>query len=145
MKNNELIIKEVILAKNGTKGVSFYSPSASNNGTLVSGTTFSFDIEKTITCVIDEANSKAIDIETNEVWNLIKRNENGKILREEYPKILNGEVCALRTIDKNWDKISMLYQLNLKERARKVYQRYLDGLPKKEDEKVYTIGNKKKM
>lgn len=143
MKNKNLIIKEVILAKNGTKEVSFYSPDVSNARTLIPATAFSFDIEKTITCVIDEENCKAIDLETNEVWDLIKRNDKGQILKEDYPKILSGEICALRTIDKNWEKISLLYQLDLKDRARKVYQKYLDNLPQKEDEKVYTIRKKR--
>ena len=44
-------------------------------------------------------------------------------------------------MDKNWAKISYLYQLSLKAQAKKVYNRYLLS---KEEQKVKKIGSKTK-
>ena len=138
MKNNNIIIKEVKLAKyTGNQN----TKSGAKNSRRDHYTSFEFELVKTTTCVIDVERNKAIDIETGEIWNLVQRNDQGIILKEELTKILTGEICALRTYEKDWDKISLLYKLTLKDRAKKIYMRYLDSLGN-ECAKVKKIGKK---
>lgn len=136
---NNVIIKEVKLAK--------YTGKRNNNFEVKNWerkhyASFEFELVKTATCVIDAERNKAIDIETGEIWSLVQRDDVGYILIEEFPKILTGETCALGTYEKDWDKISLLYKLLLKERAKKIFQRYLDSLVVEEN-KVKKIGEKK--
>ena len=125
MKNDEVIIKEVTIASATGRHDSSHKYS---QNTITPATTFEFTAVKTVTCVIDEERSNAIDIETGEKWHLVRRNELGFILPEEFDQILNGKDFALKTKDKEWDKISLLYQLVLKERAKKIFDRYLKSL-----------------
>ena len=133
MKNNEVIIEDVLFAKaNIKRGTVQLNPDGLPE----------FSFVRTATCVIDKEESKAIDIETGEIFDIVKR-EKGIILNNEYDRILDGQEHALRLMPKNWDKISLLYQLALKDRAKKMYKRYLDS---KQDNvaKVKKIGQKAK-
>ena len=42
-------------------------------------------------------------------------------------ELISGQLYPVVCADKNWDKISYLYQLSLKARAKKIYQRYLEN------------------
>lgn len=139
MKNNDVIIKEVTIARKEAETDAFCTL---NDESLSKKKTIVFEQVKTITCVIDEVNSKAIDIETREVWDIIRRDEKGKIIPEDYDKAFNGEPCALRLQEKNWEKMSMLYQLSLQDRGRRVYQSYL--LTLKQTGLIKTLKNQKR-
>lgn len=132
MKNNEVIIKEVVFAKaNIQKGKIQMNPDGLPE----------FSFVRTATCVIDNEENKAIDIETGEVFDVVKR-EKGIILNDEYPRILDGQEHALRLMPKDWDKISLLYQLAIKDRAKKIYKRYLASKQEDNIVKVKKIGKK---
>lgn len=120
MKNNELLINEVTLARYG--GVVDSSAQMEGNK-YTHFHVVDFTTDRTITCVIDVVDNVAIDIETGEVWNLLKRNENYRIIDELIP----GQIYPVVLRDKNWSRISQLYQLSLKARAKKIYQRYLES------------------
>lgn len=120
MKNDELLIKEVTLARHG--GVVDSSARMEGNK-YAHFHVVDFTVERTITCVIDMNDNVAIDIETGDIWNLIKRDKNNRIVGDLIPNQLYAVVCR----DKNWDEISYLYQLSLKARAKKIYQRYLEN------------------
>ena len=131
MKKDELVIKEAIFAKVNTyKGKLQMDQDGRHE----------FSTVRTATCVVDEANNKAIDIETGEVFDVVRRIK-GIIVDEDYDKILDGNEHILELFSKDWDKISLLYQLALKDRAKKIYKRYLEN---RQDEvvKVKKIGNK---
>lgn len=139
MKNNDVIIKEVTIARKEAATEDFCifnDESVSQKRSIV------FEQIKTITCVIDEVNNKAIDIETKEVWDIIRRNDKGHIIPEDYEKAFSGEPCALRIKEKDWEKMSMLYQLSLKDRGRKVLQNYFSSL--EQSGPIKTLKNKKR-
>ena len=120
MKNDELLIKEVTLARYG--GV--VDSSANIEGDRYTHLhVVDFTVERTITCVIDTNDNVAIDIETGDIWRLVERDSNNRILGE----LVSGQLYPLVCNDKNWSRISYLYQLSLKARAKNIYQRYLES------------------
>lgn len=119
MKKDELLIKEVTLARYG--GV--VDSSAQIDGNKYAHLhVVDFTVERTITCVIDTNDNVAIDIETGDIWNLVERDGNNRISSELIPEQLYPVVYN----DKDWSRISYLYQITLKARAKKIYQRYLE-------------------
>lgn len=134
MKNDELIIKDAVFAKTNII-----------NGKIVTDSDGreEFHIVRTATCVIDESENKAIDIETGEVFDVVRR-ERGIIIPEDYERILDGNEYILNLIPKNWDQISLLYQLSIKDRAKKIYKRYLAVKQEEDVQKVKKIGKKHK-
>ena len=120
MKNDELLIKEVTLARYG--GVVDSSGQIEKNR-YVHFHIVDFTVERTIICVIDTNDNVAIDIETGEVWNLVERDDNNRISSELIPNQLYPLVCN----DKDWSRISYLYQITLKSRAKKMHQCYLEN------------------
>ncbi len=120
MKNDELLIKEVTLARyNGV-----VDSSAQIDGNKYAHLqVVDFTVERTITCVIDTNDNVAIDIETGDVWNLVKRDANNRISSE----LISGQLYPVVYNDKDWSRISYLYQITLKARAKKIYQCYLEN------------------
>lgn len=131
MINDKLLIQDVTLARCGEV---VDETSQSFGGKVSHSCVVEFITEKTITCVIDKKDNVAIDIETGKVWPFIKRNENNKIISE----LVFGQLYPITGMDKNWDEISYMYQLSLKARAKKVYQRYLENKMADENEKRKT-------
>lgn len=120
MKNDELLIKEVTLARYG----GIVGSSARIEGDRYAHLRIvDFTVERTITCVIDTDDNVAIDIETGDIWSLVERDSNNRISSE----LISGQLYPLVCNDKDWSKISYLYQLTLKARAKKIYQRYLEN------------------
>lgn len=131
MKNDELVIKEITLARYG--GVV-------DSASIVEGNQYKhiqisdFTVEKTITGVVDYFHEVIIDIETGKVFPILNRDENRRIIDE-----LNiGELYPLYMQNKNWDEISYLYQLVIKSQAKRVYQRYLENRELEENNKTKT-------
>ena len=119
MKNDELLIKDVTLARYG--GV--VDSSAQIDGNKYAHLhVIDFTVARTITCVIDINDNVAIDIETGDIWNLVERDANNRISSELIP----GQLYPVVYNDKDWSRISYLYQITLKARAKKIYQRYLE-------------------
>lgn len=129
MKNNELIIKEVTLAK--CDGVSDQKVSYERSKCKTINV-LSFTVIRTITCVFDSENNNVIDIETGEVWSLPLRDECGRITDLNEEQILQPLLIS----EKDWDKISYLYQLAIKSQAKRVYQRYLENVIKPKCKKI---------
>ena len=99
----------------------------------------SFTNVKTINCVVDEVRGNVIDLETGNVYHIIKRSRWGIVSEEEAQNIRNSEKDTLfiyRFYEKNMDNISMLYQMLLNSRAQKKYQEYLKNIEIKESQKV---------
>lgn len=136
MKNDELVIKEITLARYG---------GAVDSTSIVEDNKYKhiqisdFTVEKTITGIVDWYNEVIIDIETGKVFKILNRDENRRIIDE----LKNGELYPLFMQDKNWDEISLLYQLVIKTQAKRVYQRYLgEEVEKKNNKtKIKTKGN----
>lgn len=140
MKEEKIIIKEVTLAKptgNSDNGAS------SESGIHIESKSIEFETVRIADCVIDIASNTAIEIETNEVFPIVKRDRNNRIDKSEAELIAKGDTVALHLLEKDWKKISMLYQINLKARAKKVYMDYLKNKQKDEAQKIKTIGKKK--
>lgn len=134
MKINEIAVKEATLAKYDCVGdyrVGF------ENGKKKTFAVLTFTTVKTINCVVDYGSNEVIDIETGETFKMPVRNDDGQIVSFDKEQELHPIVI----MDKNWDKISYLYQLSLKAQAKKVYNRYLLS---KEEQKVKKIGSKTK-
>lgn len=119
MKNDELVIKEITLARYG--GV-VDSTSVVEDNKYKHIQISDFTVEKTITGIVDWYNEVIIDIETGKVFKILNRDEKRRIIDE----LKIGELYPLFMRDKNWDEISLLYQLVIKSQAKRVYQRYLD-------------------
>lgn len=99
----------------------------------------SFTNIKTINCVVDEVRGNAIDLETGNVYHVIKRGRWGIVSQEEAENIRNSEKDTLfiyRFHEKNMDNISMLYQMFLNSRAQKKYQEYLKNIEIEESGKI---------
>ena len=128
MKNN-IVIKEAVFAKvsivNGKKQIDTEGR-------------HEFFVVRTATCVIDEDENKAIDMEVFDVVRRVK----GAIVSEDYDRILDGQEHILRLVSKDWDKISLLYQLAIRDRAKKIYKRYLASKHEDDIIKVKKIGKK---
>ena len=133
--SNQVIIKEAVLARPTGHRDSGY---AMHDDKVVGKMMIEFENVKTETCVIDEQRGKAISIETREIYDFVKRDEAGRITSHEIEQMGPNDIIALRLIDKDWDKISMLYQLSLKKRAKEVFESYMDGISKEERGKAYT-------
>lgn len=120
MKNDELLIKEVTLARYG----GIVGSSAQMHGGIYTRLhVVDFTVERTITCVIDTNDNVAIDIETGDIWNLVERDDSNRILGE----LVSGQLYPLVCNDKDWSRISYLYQITLKSRAKKMHQCYLEN------------------
>lgn len=133
--NKNIIIKEALLAKPTGNFDSGYilEENIAHNRLIVE-----FENVKTETCVIDVERGKAISIETREIYDCAERDEMGRITSHEITKIKPNEIIALRLMDKEWNKISLLYQINLKARAKQVFDSYMKIVSNEESEKVYT-------
>ena len=139
--SKSVIIKEAVLARPTGQFDSGYEMTGK---TVHSKLMIEFENVKTETCVIDEERGKAISIETREIYDFVKRNETGRIVSHEIEKIKPNEIIALRLMDKDWDKISMLYQLSLKVRAKEVYESYMKNISAEEKDKTYIKRDAKK-
>lgn len=128
---NSLIIKDVVLAKPTGNRLSVTN---SEFGIEKENWKIEFEVLKMVTCVIDIESNKAIDIETNECFDIVKRDNFGKIMKSHLPQIINGETMALQLREKDWKNMSVLYQLELKSRAQRVWNRYFTNLNKKTQE-----------
>lgn len=120
MKNDELLIKEVTLAR--YDGVVDSSAQIEGNK-YAHLQVVDFTVERTITCVIDTNDNVAIDIETGDIWKLVERDDNNRISGE----LVSGQLYPVVCSDKDWSRISYLYQITLKSRAKKMHQCYLEN------------------
>lgn len=123
MFNNNIIIKSAFLAKTTGQLDYNYGLSPEGFGKIISA---EFQIVREITAVVDQENQEIIDIETHEVFPIAQRDEFRRIKGLDSTKLENDKIVALHLLDKEWDKMSMLYQLELRSRAKKVYKRYLE-------------------
>ncbi len=134
MKINEIAVKEATLAKYDCVGESRVGFEKGKKKTFE---VLSFTTVKTINCVVDYGSNEVIDIETGETFKMPVRDDDGRIVSFDKEQ----ELQPIVIMEKNWDKISYLYQLSLKAQAKKVYNRYLLS---KEEQKVKKIGSKTK-
>lgn len=128
MKNDESVIKTVVLARYG--GI-IDAGGQIDNGKYNHIQIIDFTIEKTILCVIDKENNNAIDIETGTVWKMINRDKNNRIKDTLIP----GELYPVRIKDWEFSKMGRLCQLSVKAQAKKVYRLYLENRAEKEQGK----------
>lgn len=133
--NDSVIIKDVVLARPTGHLESGYTK---NNTGVVGKMMIEFENIKTETCVIDEIRGKAISIETADIYDIVRRDMSGRIIPDEIGRVQQNNIIALKLIDKDWDKISMLYKMNLKRRAKQVFESYLTVVSEEENGKVYT-------
>lgn len=77
-----------------------------------------------INCIIDFENAKAIDIENDNVYDILPRDERGLIINTEenpikfnYPYVSDYKVKEMKNV-------SMLYSLHMKNRAQRTYDSY---------------------
>jgi len=135
--SSKVIIKEAVLARpTGHRDSGYTMKDEKVVGKLI----IEFENVKTETCVIDEERGKAISVETRQVYDFVRRDPVGRIASHEIEKIKSNEIIALRLMDKNWDKISMLYQLSLKERAKEVFKSYIESISQEEKGKSFCKG-----
>lgn len=120
MKNDKLLIKEVALARYGGVVDSLVKIEG-NEYTLLH--VADFTVERTITCVIDTNDNVAIDIKMGDVWNLIERDDDNRIVSE----LILNQLYPIVYNDKDWSRTNYLSQLALKGRAKNVYKHYLES------------------
>lgn len=117
-------------------------------GTQLLSKTLEFTNIKTVDCVIDEERGNAIDLETGNIYHIIKRDNFNNILKEEVDRINdipNGDLLVYKYYRKNMKNISLLYQMYINARAQKKYQEYLEKIKTEKDIKVKTIRRKKQI
>ena len=81
-----------------------------------------------INCVIDFDNYKAIDIETGNIFDILKRQPNGLIIYDDNNLIKFDFPYVLEYKEKDMTKISMLYGLQMKSRAKRAYDEYMTNV-----------------
>lgn len=116
-----------------------------DDGTQVLSKILEFTNIRTMDCVIDEERGNAIDIETGNIYHIIKRDNRGILLPDEAEfinKTESGVLFVYKYREKNMKDISLLYQMNLKARAQKKYEQYLENLKKDEPQKSLKKGTK---
>lgn len=95
-----------------------------------------------INCVIDFENSKAIDIENNNIYDILPRDERGLIINtEENPIKFNHPYVSDYKV-KEMNNVSMLYSLHMKNRAQRTYDKYKSEQVSTNKEKVKTKKNR---
>ena len=122
MSKTKILIKEAILATMTGKTDSGFEISGGKQKNKIF---IEFEVHKVITCVVDEINHNVINIETREVFPLIEKDDQGRIQNDQLITLSNSDVVALRLMDKDWSKMSLLYRLSLENRSKKVYDEYL--------------------
>lgn len=124
MSKTKLLIKEAILATmTGKTDSGFEFVDGKRNSQMF----IEFEVNKVITCVVDEINHNVINIETREVFPLLEKDDQGRIQNDQLITLTNSNVVALRLMEKDWSKMSLLYRLSLESRSKKVYDEYLKG------------------
>ena len=78
-----------------------------------------------INCVIDFDNYKAIDIETGNVFEVLKRRANGFIIYDEVNPIKFNFPYVTEYHKKNMDNVSVIFGLQMKSRAKRAYDNYM--------------------
>ena len=89
-----------------------------------------------ITAIVVPEYQEVIDIETHDVYPMFERDEKGRIKGLSISDLNEQKVIALYFLDKEIDKMSLLYQIDLKSRAKKIYRNYLDTKEHKEKSRV---------
>lgn len=77
-----------------------------------------------ITCVIDFENAKAINIESGSVYDIVPRDERGRIKNSSANPIKFNHLYVTEYKEKKMENISMLYGLQMKSRAKRAYEEY---------------------
>lgn len=78
-----------------------------------------------INCVIDFDNYKAIDIETGNVFEVLKRRDNGLIIYDKVNPIKLNFPYVTEYHEKNMDNVSVIFGLQMKSRAKRAYDNYI--------------------
>lgn len=95
-----------------------------------------------INCVIDFENSKAIDIENNNIYDILPRDERGLIINiEENPIKFNHPYVSDYKV-KEMNNVSMLYGLHMNNRAQRTYDKYKSEQVSTNKAKVKTKKNR---
>lgn len=81
-----------------------------------------------INCVIDFDNYKAIDIETGNTFDILKRQPNGLIICDDDNLIKFNVPYVSEYKEKDMTKVSMLYGLQMKSRAKRAYDEYMTNV-----------------
>lgn len=140
MSKDKLMIKRVFLAK--PTGNSDYSHGSNQEGFRMK-ISVEFQIIGEKTAVFVPKYRELIDIETSEVFPIVERDEMGRIQNFDVDNLSGQEVVALHFLDKEWEKMGLLEQLELKTRAKKVYHSYLKN-KQKQNEGPVLLKNKRK-
>ena len=77
-----------------------------------------------INCVIDFENNKAIDIENDNVYDILPRDEMGRIINTKENPIKFSHPYVSDYKAKEMNNVSMLYSLHMKNRAQRTYDKY---------------------
>ncbi len=95
-----------------------------------------------INCVIDFESNKAIDIENDNVYEILPRDDRGLIINSKdnpikfnYPYVSDYKI-------KQMNNVSMLYSLSMKSRAQRTYDKYIEGQTKVDKPKIKTKKNR---
>lgn len=97
----------------------------------------------TITCVIDFDNNKAIDIENGNVYEMVKRDEKGRIINSAENPVKFDYPYVTEYKEKNMEKVSMLYGLQMKSRAKRAYEEYQGEMEPKSKCKLVKVKTRK--
>lgn len=79
-----------------------------------------------IICIISEDETKAIDINNGEVYQILKRTKSGKRIKPENELIEVNKLYALRLSDVNKENYTLLDEQRLNWKAMKTYLNYLN-------------------
>ena len=133
MLKDNLTIKRVFLAQPTGKSNCSYGCS---QGKFESKINTEFRVVGEITAIVVPEYQEVIDIETHDVYPMFERDEKGRIKGLSISDLNEQKVIALYFLDKEIDKMSLLYQIDLKSRAKKIYRNYLDTKEHKEKSRV---------
>ena len=133
-KKDKVVIKEAFIFKFNQEGMQ-YGIGAENAEEHIKQ--LEFENIKNAICVIVSEDNIAIDIDTEDLYPIIRRDKKGRVIASEDIYLGKPHVLILR--ENNWDEMSLIQQLLLKSKAKEVYTRYNKT---NNNEKVLKIGEK---
>lgn len=94
-----------------------------------------------INCVIDFDNYKAIDLETGNVFDILRKNKKGLIIENENDPIKFNFPYVSEYSEKNMRQVSVLFGLQMMSRAKRAYDDYASKFLQNNNVKVKTRKN----
>lgn len=126
MNNFEIKLAQICCFKN-LNGGSFSAYQSSGNKISVIKMELDEKTINEITCIIDEENDNAIDIFTGDVYRILKRGKDGRII-DDISSLETNHYYVLHVLEDKKVTESQLYRIYCNDLANKVFAKYKKSL-----------------